>query len=84
MPSSDSLPGIEKLRWQCRRGMLELDYALSDFLEQHYQQLPHQEQALFVRLLDFEDQLLLDWLMGNVVPSDDGLRSMMERIAKRS
>ncbi|MET0014498.1 MAG: succinate dehydrogenase assembly factor 2 [Sedimenticola sp.] len=79
----DSLPGIEKLRWQCRRGMLELDYALSDFLEQQYLGLGPDEQALFVRLLDFEDQLLLDWLMGNVVPSDDALRDMVERIAKR-
>ncbi|WP_281254011.1 succinate dehydrogenase assembly factor 2 [Solemya velesiana gill symbiont] len=84
MPSSNTLPSIEKLRWQCRRGMLELDYALSDFLEQQYPNLAEEEQALFVRLLDFEDQLLLDWLMGNVVPSDDWLRDLVERIARRS
>ncbi|OOZ37364.1 hypothetical protein BOW51_02615 [Solemya velesiana gill symbiont] len=64
--------------------MLELDYALSDFLEQQYPNLAEEEQALFVRLLDFEDQLLLDWLMGNVVPSDDWLRDLVERIARRS
>ncbi|MFC1339273.1 MAG: hypothetical protein G8D28_09095 [gamma proteobacterium symbiont of Phacoides pectinatus] len=41
-----------KLRWQCRRGMLELDYALSEFLEALYPALDEEEQRGFVRLLD--------------------------------
>jgi len=81
---TDELPSIEKLRWQCRRGMLELDYALSEFLEAHYQGLSEDEKRLFVQLLDFEDQLLLDWVMGHVVPSDRGIRHMIDRICKRA
>lgn len=82
--NSGELPSIEKLRWQCRRGMLELDYALSDFLEAHYLDLSEDEKRLFVQLLDFEDQLLLDWVMGNVVPSDTNIRHMIDRICKRA
>ena len=81
--SERELPSMDKLRWQCRRGMLELDYALSDFLEQRYPDLPRDQQALFVRMLDFEDQLLLDWLMGNVVLSDEAIGVMVEMLQRK-
>jgi antitoxin CptB len=71
------LPPLGQLRWQCRRGMLELDYILVGFLDQHYSELPLEDQHLFVRMLDFEDQLLLDWVMGNVVPSDANIRRLV-------
>ena len=74
---NQSTPSIEKLRWQCRRGMLELDYVLKDFLENHYPTLSAEEQMLFVKILDFEDQLLIDWVMGNVVPSDAKIRRLV-------
>ena len=77
MSPETQLPSTEKLRWQCRRGMLELDYVLRDFLEDTYPGLSQSDKALFVRMLDFEDQLLLDWLMGNVVSSDAGIRRMI-------
>ena len=34
-------------------------------------------QEVFVRMLDLEDQLLLDWVMGNVVPSDQNIRRLV-------
>lgn len=71
------LPSLGQLRWQCRRGMLELDYVLIGFLDQHFSNLSPEDQRLFVRLLDFEDQLLLDWVMGNVVPSDPDIRRLI-------
>lgn len=77
MSLETQLPSMEKLRWQCRRGMLELDYVLRGFLEDIYPGLSQSDQALFVRMLDFEDQLLLDWLMGNVVSSDADIRRLI-------
>jgi antitoxin CptB len=71
------LPPIGQLRWHCRRGMLELDYVLSDFLDRGYGDLTDQDKALFVRMLDLEDQLLLDWVMGNQVPSDGEIRRLV-------
>ena len=67
-----------QLRWQCRRGMLELDYILENFVAQHYEGLELEQKRLFVRMLDFEDQLLLDWVMGNVVPSDANIREIVK------
>ena len=73
----NGLPSIEKLQWQCRRGMLELDYVLRDFLDQHYPGLSVQDKVLFVKMLNYEDQLLIDWVMGNVVPSDPDIRRLV-------
>jgi len=57
--------------------MLELDYILIGFLDRHYAGLSREDQEVFVRMLDLEDQLLLDWVMGNVVPSDQNIRRLV-------
>lgn len=86
MPS-DAAPGpaspdLGRLRWQCRRGMLELDLLLRDFLDQHYQDLPATQQAAFVRLLGSPDPLLYDWLMGHGAPEDVELRELVTLLRK--
>ncbi len=80
MSGNDASPDIERLRWQCRRGMLELDYALTDFLEHHYEDSDAAIQRDFVRLLDCPDQLLHDWLMGHAVPDEPAMRQLMSMI----
>lgn len=82
--TESELPPLGQLRWQCRRGMLELDYVLIGFLDRHYASLPAADQRLFVRMLDFEDQLLLDWVMGNVVPSDANIRRLVGLMQTRA
>ena len=56
----------QRLRWQCRRGMLELDLLLQSFLENKYYELDDLEQQDFNRLLDIPDQELLELLMGRL------------------
>lgn len=60
-PDSDSL---SRLRWQCRRGMLELDLMLQPFVENHYTLLSSKDQEAFRTLLATPDQELLEYLMG--------------------
>ena len=60
---------ISRLRWSCRRGMLELDVLLGNFLEEAYLLLPAEEQKKFVELLDCNDQELFMWLTGKEIPS---------------
>jgi antitoxin CptB len=52
------------MRWLCRRGMLELDAWLTRFLDLRYADLPAEQQAVFVRLLDQDDMALFDWITG--------------------
>jgi len=53
----------QRLQWQCRRGMLELDYLLERFLHQHYEKQPAAVQAAFRQLLRETDPLLFRWLI---------------------
>lgn len=78
MSESNPLPPIGQLRWQCRRGMLELDYVLVEFLEEHYESLSDALKRVFIKMLDSEDQLLMDWAMANVVPSDPAIRQIID------
>lgn len=51
-----------RLRWRCRRGMLELDVWLSAFLDRN----THLNELDCVRLLcllDAEDDQIYDWLL---------------------
>ena len=77
-PASD--PQLQRLRWQCRRGMLELDLLLTGFLETGYQDLDEREKRAFTRLLGYQDQILHDWLMGQAVAADRELRELVPRI----
>ena len=70
---SDSSPkshDVERLRWQCRRRMLELDYLLEEFLDQQFPSLDTDEQSEFVRLLGEADQDLQRWLVLGISPAD--------------
>lgn len=69
-----------RLRWACRRGMLELDVLLGKFLEEAYIDLPPQDQALFVKLLECNDQELFDWLTGKKPATAPDLAMMVEKV----
>ena len=51
-----------KLRWQCRRGMLELDVILTRFVDKQWQGLEKELKAEFERLQKSSDQQLQKWL----------------------
>lgn len=62
-------PDFSKLRWRCRRGLLELDVLLERFLHQQYPHLSLQEKQIFYELLDQTDQQLWQWLSTETQPS---------------
>ncbi len=71
---------LPRLRWQCRRGMLELDALLGDFVEHHYLQLDGHQKIIFKQVLNFPDQLLFDYFFGNAKPIDKDISHVIERI----
>jgi len=58
----------ERLRWQCRRGMLELDMLLENFLDQQFDHLSAIEQNDFIQLLKQPDPFLISWITEDNVP----------------
>ncbi|MEK7437441.1 MAG: succinate dehydrogenase assembly factor 2 [Pseudomonadota bacterium] len=51
---------LNRLRWQCRRGLLELDLVLERFLEKHGDQLQGERLNSFQTLLAYTDDELWD------------------------
>jgi antitoxin CptB len=51
---------LNRLRWQCRRGLLELDLVLERFLEKYCDRLQGEQLNSFQMLLAYTDDELWD------------------------
>ena len=71
---------LKKLRWRCRRGMKELDQLLVRWLEHEWRQSPTAQRAVFLRLLDSEDDRLWRWFLGQESPDDVEIAALVDRI----
>jgi antitoxin CptB len=74
------LAAANRTAWQCRRGMRELDELLGDFLVRRYTQLNEQEQQTFNDLLEYPDTVLLELLMGRMMPADGDIARLVQEI----
>jgi antitoxin CptB len=68
---------LNRLRWRCRRGMLENDLILARFLDARGSTMSAVEVAALDRLLDLSDGELWDLIAGRAEPSDAELRPMV-------
>ncbi len=59
---------LGRLRWRCRRGLLELDLWLHRFAEDGLDALSNEECTAFESLLQEADADLLAWLEGREPP----------------
>ena len=69
-----------RLVWQCRRGMRELDEILGGFLDAGYDQLDAQGRVHFSDLLEYPDTVLLELLMGRMAPADRDVAHIVQEI----
>jgi len=78
--ASDERAEKNRLHWQCRRGMLELDDMLQGFLTQGFDELKTNERTHFENLLNCHDNLLLEYFMGRTVPADPDTANVVRKI----
>ena len=78
-----NLDSKARLRWACRRGMLELDVLFRPFLDEAYDDLSMEDNLIFQRLLTGEDPELFAWAMGHEKCDDPQLAYMMNKIVTR-
>ena len=65
IPEQYSRDDLARIKYQCRRGMLELDVFLMPYFEQCFEYLTVKKQALFIEMLTESDPDLFNWLMGH-------------------
>ncbi len=74
---------LNRLRWRCRRGMLENDLILARFLDARGASLTDGEAASLDRLLDCADGELWHLLSGHEEPDDAALRQLLSAIRRQ-
>ncbi len=67
----------DRLLWHCRRGLLELDLVLERFVSQHLDALDASQTEVFRELLAYEDNDLLDMVMGRAEPVNAQLNGVL-------
>ena len=70
----------DRLQWKCRRGLLELDLVLSQFLERQASSMSPAELAAFDELLDYPDTELWDVVSGRNDRFDPRLGEIVSRL----
>ena len=71
---------LRRIRWRCRRGMLENDLILSRFLDAAADSLTEDDVANLDRLLHMADDELWEILNGHADVPDAGLAPFVERL----
>jgi antitoxin CptB len=71
---------LRRVRWRCRRGLLELDLILLRFVDEYYPALLEAEKSGFQELLSLPDATLIDYIAGRDKPADKVLREIVRKI----
>lgn len=69
-----------RLRWQCRRGMRELDVLLSAWFEQHFDGASETQKAAFQSLLELSDPELASYLLRGEPTNSPDLQRLVASI----
>lgn len=73
---------ISRLRWQCRRGVKELDLLLEAYLNERFAQASAQEQLAFADLLALPDPVLLGYILGREQPPNEEQGRVIARLRR--
>lgn len=72
----------DRLRWQCRRGIRELELFLNRFVDSGYHEATVGEQHAFAGLLTLSDPVLLDRITGREPPTSEDERRVIESLRR--
>ena len=71
---------LNRLRWRCRRGMLENDLILTRFLDSRGNQITEAELAALESILQLNDNDLWEMLSGRQEPADESVMPLVEHL----
>ncbi len=69
-----------RIKWSCRRGMLELDVIVMPFFDECFESLSEKEQQDFVSLMACDDPDLFTWMMGHGRSDNLAQAAMVDKI----
>ena len=72
-----------KLKWQCRRGIKEVEVLLEPFFLRFYEELDDYHQESFRLVLGCQDADLFEWFTERTEPEDERLKEMVNVILEK-
>jgi antitoxin CptB len=73
---------LSKLRWRCRRGLLENDLFIERFFDRHAKTLTEAQAQGLTTLMDLSDNDLLDLLLARTEPQGELLRDDVVQVLR--
>jgi antitoxin CptB len=73
---------LSKLRWRCRRGLLENDLFIERFFNRHATTLTHDQAQGLQVLMDLSDNDLLDLLLARKEPEGELLQDDVVQVLR--
>jgi antitoxin CptB len=73
---------LRRLQWRCRRGLLENDLVLREFLERHGPGLEGERLAAFQALLEYSDNDLWDLISGRADSGDPATSAVVTELRR--
>ena len=73
---------LARIRWRCRRGLLENDLVLTRFLDARGAALGDEQVAMLDKLLDLPDNDLWDVIAGRVEPADATVAPLVDELRR--
>ena len=74
------LPAFGQVRWNCRRGMKELEVLLIPFVDTAYEQLTDEQKLGFIRMLEYDDASLYSWFLGYEPPPTAAIADVLAEV----
>ena len=71
---------LARLRWRCRRGLLENDLILTRYLDARGDAISESEVAALDKLLELGDNELWELLSGRRQPADASVAPLIQRM----
>ena len=73
---------LSKLKWRCRRGLLENDLFIERFFSRHGASLTNEQAQGLLALMDLPDHDLLDLLLARTEPEAELARVDVEQVLR--
>ena len=73
---------LSKLKWRCRRGLLENDLFIERFFSRHGESLTNEQAQGLLILMDLPDHDLLDLLLARKEPEAELARIDVEQVLR--
>ena len=73
----------KQYRWQCRRGLKEVEVVLNAYLDEFFDADPEPMRVLFERLLKEQDADMFEWFTRRSAPQDAELAEYVQQMLDR-